>query len=491
VRRLVPLLAGASLWITALAVLLVLATLPAWSSGGRSTSAADPDAGAVLAAAPGGPAAPDHPNVVLFLTDDQRWDQLEQMPNVQRLLVDHGVRFENGFVVNSLCCPSRAGSLTGGYSHSTGVYTLTPPLGGYAAFDDRSTIATWLHDAGYHTALLGKYLNGYDGTRIPPGWDRWFAFQQNHGNYYYDYSANDDGVLRSFGSDPEDYSTSLITAGAVDFIRATAGPLFLYLAPYAPHAPAIPAPGDESAFWSLPPDRPVNYDESDVSDKPAWVRALPGMSGGLRSGTDVLRLNMFRSLLAVDRMVGQVVDAMAETGRLHDTMFVFTSDNGLALGEHRWVHRKESAYEESIRVPLVIRYDPLVRSPRVDGHLVTNIDFAPTAAQLAGVEATGADGRSLLPLLMSPAAPWRDDFLIEHEEITGIPDPPTFCGVRTTDHLYVQYATGEEELYDLRTDPYELDNAVDDPGSAPLLGALRLRLRELCRPQPPGFAFSH
>jgi hypothetical protein len=134
------------------------------------------------------------PDIVLILTDDQRWDELGQMPNVRRLLIDRGIRFTNGFVVNSICCPSRSTILTGQYSHSTGVYKTGGAYGGYKAFRDASTVATWLHDAGYRTGLFGKYLNGYEDTRIPPGWDRWFAFQQNdRANYYYDYEANDQG----------------------------------------------------------------------------------------------------------------------------------------------------------------------------------------------------------------------------------------------------------------------------------------------------------
>jgi N-acetylglucosamine-6-sulfatase len=190
-------------------------------------------------------------------------------------------------------------------------------------------------------------------------------------------------------------------------------------------------------------------------------------------------------------MVSRIVDALTETGRLSNTMIVFTSDNGLLWGEHRWHDRKEAAYDESIRVPLVVRYDPMVSAPRTDRHLVLNLDLAPTFAQVAGVEAPGAEGASLLPLLASPAAPWRMDFLIEHLALTDIVDPPMYCAVRTAKYLYVEYQGGEEELYDLRADPLELQNAVQDPALSPMLDALRLRIRGLCQPPPPGFEFSH
>jgi len=432
------------------------------------------------------------PSIVLVVTDDQRWDMLGRMPEVKRLLIDHGVVFENGFVVNALCCPSRATILTGQYSHSTGMYLDGPPHGGFASFRDSSTVATWLHDVGYHTALFGKYLNGYSGTYIPPGWDRWLAFQQNgRADYYYNYSVNDQGRVRSFGDASEDYSTNVLASDAVSFIKRTSGPLLLYVAPYAPHGPATPAPRDVLKFPRMKSARPPSYDEADVSDKPTWVRALPLMSSQDEADADALRIKRYRSLLAVDRMVGRIVRALASTGRLHHSLIVFTSDQGILLGEHRWLNRKEAAYEESIRVPFVVRYDPLVHDARVDDHLVLNLDLAQTFAEAADVEAPGARGQSLLPLLAWPSTSWRSDFLIEHLDDGTPGDPSTFCAVRTTRYLYVEYQDGEEELYDLKTDPYELRNAVRDPRIAQILEALRLRVRDLCDPPPPGYTFSH
>src|SRR5262249_36176181 len=146
------------------------------------------------------------PNIVLILTDDQRWDTLWAMPHVRADLVDHGVSFDNGFVVNSLCCPSRTSILTGTYSHKTRVYTNEPRCGGFQAFHGaKPTIAPWLHSAGYKTALIGKYLNQYQMIHyVPPGWDHWFAFA-NVG--YYDYTINRNGHFESFGSQQSDYST--------------------------------------------------------------------------------------------------------------------------------------------------------------------------------------------------------------------------------------------------------------------------------------------
>jgi arylsulfatase A-like enzyme len=429
---------------------------------------------------------PDGPDIVLIVTDDQRWDSLAQMPNVSRLLVDRGVRFENGFVVNSLCCPSRASILTGEYSHSTRVYTQQSPNGGVERFDDSATMATWLHDEGYRTGLFGKYLNGYRGTVVPPGWDTWLAFEQSATHQYYvNYSVNDGGVIRRHGAGADDYSTDLLSRRADRFIRSSDSPFLLYFAPYAPHAPAIPARRDRATVGELPPLNPPNFNEDDMSDKPQWMRALPKVS---RDAVDEFRRRQLESLRSVDRAVGRLVETLRETGRLHDTMIAFVSDNGIALGEHRWV-RKEVPYEESIRVPYVVRYDAMVRTPHTDQSLVLNIDLAPTIAQLAGVdpdEISSVEGRSLVPLLRGSGTRWRSAFLVEHVAGRVQPDPPTFCALRTERYLYVVYETGETELYDLGTDPYELRNVASDPAEAGVIRGLEPQLETLCTPPPPG-----
>lgn len=426
------------------------------------------------------------PDVVLIVTDDQRADTLWSMPIVTAELVARGVAFPDAFVVNPICCPSRASILTGNYSHSTMVYRQSPPFGRYEWFDDTSTLATWLDDAGYETGLFGKYLDGYQHAAltgvIPPGWDRWVAFVHSA---YADYKLTVDGDVRSFGSAAEEYSTDVLASEAVRFVEEAEGPMFLVFSPAAPHAPAVPAPGDEAAFEDLQPARPPSFDEADVADKPAWVRALPRL-GPLAGETDAFRRDQYRSLLAVDRAVGAILDALERTGRLENTLIVFTSDNGIHLGEHRWI-RKESPYEESIRVPLVLRWDAAGWTPSAElvDVLALNIDLAPTIAEAAGAEHPPADGRSLLAVLRGeePRA-LREDFLIEHLE--GGNPIPTYCAVRSTSWKYVRYATGEEELYDLRADPFELENVVLQPSVGSVIAGLRERLRELCRPAPPG-----
>lgn len=428
------------------------------------------------------------PNVVLIVTDDQRWDTLRYMPIVRRQLGGRGVTFERSYVVNPVCCPSRATIETGQYSHGTGVYTNHPnqPYGGFPAFTDTSTVATWLDGAGYRTGLVGKYLNGYDSTYVPPGWDRWFATFGEGG--YYDYEASSDGRMLEFGAAPEDYGTNVLSRQAVRFIRTTpeADPLFLFFAPHAPHEPAIAAPGDDGAFGSIPSWRPGNYDEDGVGDKPRWLRTRDRLTAAKRDEIDAFRERQIRSLAGVDRAVGRIVDALRNEDRLRDTMIVFTSDNGMLWGEHR-LFGKGVPYEEALRVPYVVRFDRLIERSRVDRrHLVLNLDLAPTFAAVAGTEAPGAEGLSLVPVLSGGDSAWRSTFLIEHLSLNGN-GAPTFCAAHTRTSVLIAYGTGERELYDLARDPLQLRNRAGDARYADREDRLMERLRALCRPVPPGY----
>jgi N-acetylglucosamine-6-sulfatase len=448
---------------------------------------------------PGGPLNGDrneaaaqtaHPNIVVILTDDQRADQLGRMPAVADLAAD-GLTFANAYVSNPLCCPSRATILTGRYSHTTGVYRNenTEATGGWQAFrdDERSTVATWLDAAGYRTALVGKYLNGYGGDgHVPPGWNQWLAYIGAPG--YYAYTLSDNGTLRSFGGAPRDYATDVLAERAVSLIHSTrdSTPLFLLFAPYAPHEPSTPAPRHagtvpENDAWHSP-----NFNEANVRDKPRWVQALPVRSAAKVAELDRQWARQLESLRAVDEAIRSIVAALRETGRLHDTLIVFTSDNGAQLGSHRFVP-KQAPYQESVKAPLVVRYDRLTRSRAGDttDALVGNTDFAPTFAELAGVAAPRAEGRSLVPVLADPAAPGRLRFLLEHEHSTN--SVPTYCGVVTRARKLIEYANGERELYELADDPYELRNRAGTPALAGVEARMHRRLRALCDPPPRGF----
>jgi arylsulfatase A-like enzyme len=428
------------------------------------------------------------PNIVLILTDDQSFDSIPHdpavMPHLQGMLQDrsgHWVRFRNAFVQTPLCCPSRSTILTGLYSHDTGVRTNYEG----ADLDESSTIATWLHDAGYHTGLIGKYVNGYPFGRpyVPFGWDRWLGKRQGaQPTAYYGYVLEDQGFPVFHGFAPGDYSTDVFTSAAEDFIRTAPEdrPFFLEVAPTAPHRPWVAAPGDAGTDAGMSISEPPSLGEEDVSDKPAWVRALPSFDAERRLQVHEIHRRSFEALLAVDRLVAGVMSALREKGVLDDTVVFFLTDNGFSFGEHRWLG-KTCPYEECIRTPLLIRYPR--SSARTDDHLVSTVDLAPTIADLAGVTPDAPfDGRSVVPLLGgSWTGPWRRGVFLEY---AGDSHVPGWTAIRTADFLYIEYATGERELYDLtgrigEPDPYELHDRVSDPAYRSVVRVLAARLAAL------------
>jgi arylsulfatase A-like enzyme len=442
------------------------------------------------------------PNIVLILTDDQRWDTLDArhgllgapaMPILTSELVNSGVTFTNGLVTTSLCSPSRASILTGKYAHNHGVLRNNPPAGGAEAFDDRVTLATLLQDAGYRTGLIGKYLNGYDllSPYVPPGWDDWRAFVEPR---YYDYDLNENGVVIHYASAPADYATDVLTAKATSFISTSVSqgkPFLLFFSPNAPHGPFTPATRHEGLFSGLPNWRPPSYNEPDVSDKPPWVKGLPRLTAAQRAQTDQIRVDQMETLQAVDEAIGAIMQALRDNGVDGNTLVIFSSDNGYAWGEHRWVG-KGCPYDECMRVPMIVRYPPLSTGTRQDSRFVLNIDFFPTILELAGLPIpAGTNGTSLVPLLADNAPSWRTDLLNEHwpgiqslegEQANVDGDIPRNSLVRNTQHKYAEYppSSGQgTELYDLTTDPNELVNRTNDPLLAQVKASLATRLRAL------------
>lgn len=418
------------------------------------------------------PAAGAKPNIVLILTDDQRWDTAEMMidgqesmPNLREELISQGVSFKNAFVSTPLCCPDRASLLAGGfYAHNTGVLTNELPNGGFEKFQDHNSIAVALRQAGYETALVGKYMNRYTLTDgyVPPGWSHfagvhrmrsWFDFDVVDGEGLPDESTSGAVVTA------RQYLTRHLSDRAVEFIDDSGdAPFFLYFAPVAPHEPATPAPGDENLFASFS-YRGRGAGETDLTDKPGYVRALA--SSYDRTAINTFAREQLRSLQSVDRSIAEIVEAVRRKGALDNTVFIFTSDNGYLWGEHR-LSGKAFPYEESIRVPLVIRM-PGAEPHAEELPVVTNVDIGATIVDLAGLD-RASDGRSLLPLLSGTATSWRTEFLIQ-----GYGDL-RWSGVRGT-HAgrtwkYVEYVSGERELYDLTADPFERRSRHKDTSRA-------------------------
>jgi N-acetylglucosamine-6-sulfatase len=461
----------------------------------RASSALALCAAATLISAGEGPptaqgreAATERPNVVVVMTDDQEARSLKVMKSVRVALQKKGVTFVKSFVNFPLCCPSRATFLTGQYAHNHGVLSNRRPFGGYQKLDASNTLAVWLRAAGYNTALVGKYLNGYGGrghVRIPPGWDEWVvALRPVY--YYYRYVLNVNGRRVGFGARPKEYKTRVETSFAKRYIRASAKeaePFFLWVAYNAPHrgGPRVPAgecsggfpkaaPGDEGTFAAKPLPSPPSFNEGDVSDKPKKIRGLPRLSSDLqRKITRKYRCRL-DSLLAVDDGVAKLVRTLRDTGELDNTYFIYTSDNGYLHGEHRVQGGKSVPYEEAIRVPLVIRGPGIPRGRTARG-MVINADLAPTILAATGASpGLPLDGTSILPLATHPKRRSGRDLLIETRKFTAI---------RTRRHIYVEWANGDRELYDLRRDPYQLKSRHRSRRYAGLRAELAERLASL------------
>jgi N-acetylglucosamine-6-sulfatase len=434
------------------------------------------------------------PNVVLILTDDQRADTLHVMPAVRQLIAGKGVTFTDALVTNPLCCPSRATILTGQFSHSTRVYGNYEPHGGWPTFKrsgaERRTIARALDLAGYRTGLFGKYLNHYSeapAAYVPPGWDRWFVFSQVNGSFYNYRTFDNVHGTRLHGSTPADYSTDVIRSKAVKFIRTTprGTPFFLMLTPYAPHEPSTAAPRHEGRFAGAAVDLGPAFTE-DVSDKPGYIRSEPE---AVVSKMIERTRDQWESLLAVDEMVRRIFNVLAETGRVRNTLFIFTSDHGISNGQHHWRH-KIAPYEEAIRIPLLIRYQAGgVVAGGISNALAANVDLASTIADFAGVAMPFAEGRSLRGVLTGRSRDVRGALLLEHATAEGT-TVPGYCGIRTHRFMYARYADGFEELYDLISDPNESENLASAPDLQPTRSELEARVKILCSPRPPGFAFA-
>jgi N-acetylglucosamine-6-sulfatase len=458
-------------------------------------------------------AQPNRPNIVFILTDDQDvlLGSLDVMPAVRNQIAAQGLTFTNAFVPLSLCCPSRSTILTGQYAHNHQVYTNVAPDGGFHRFLDlgreKATIGTAMKNAGYRTALMGKYLNEYprgaEKTHVPPGWDEWDVPIGSAGYNQFNYTLNQNGRFVAHGNKAEDYLTDVLTERARLFIRDSAArgtPFFLYVAPYAPHRPATPAPRHALLFPDARAPHTASFNEADMNDKPKSVRK-PLLTTEEIGILDYQYRRRLQSLQAVNDMVLGIVRTLKNMGQLDNTYIVFTSDNGFHLGQHRMKAGKYTPYEEDIRVPLVVR-GPGVPAGSTTSAFVLNVDFAPTFAELGGARlGVRADGRSFVPLLRGGPVPadWRKAVFLEQFAFRDAPAPGedaegnenidepsdrtaadgvqeyfTHLGLRTPTYKYVERANHEFEYYDLVNDPAELRNLA-----AQMSPQLRGRLSEI------------
>ncbi len=480
------------------------------------------------------------PNMLVIEADDMRWDDLRWMPNVRRLLQRRGLTFENSFAPYPLCCPSRASFLTGRYAHNHHVYSHDEPFG-FASFRDRLTIATVLQKAGYRTALVGKYLNGYgvqprrpggESSLLyqPPGWTQWYAgSDRNGGTYnYFNPVQNINGRIHSF---PGAYSTDVTAAqtrGLVTRFGQRKAPWFVWWTPIAPHhgAPVElddPLPtartNGETTTWVTParPDwvkghfdrrithgsgtPPVESAEEDVSDKPRYLRRQPELTLAERDALTRVTRQRAESMLALDVQIGHTISRLSASGQLRNTLVLFTSDNGYYLGEHRKRQGKINLHEPSLRVPLIIAGPGVPRGRRYDP--VTTVDLAPTLASYAGTRMPRADGVDLTSVITDGDRGWDRAVVTEgmmpegrYAELHRLgPSPLNTRGLRLGRWKLTRYSTGENELYDLKTDPLELMNLARSKRHAEVRSGMKRLFRRYqdcradeCRvPLPPGW----
>ena len=412
-------------------------------------------------------AQPSKPNVIVVMADDLDTHTVDILPRLRSLLHERGTEFTNMIAADPVCCPDRASFLRGQYVHNHGLTSAGRYRAWASAGNEDSTLATWMQAAGYRTALVGKYFAQYRsreaGPTSPPGWDFWRAHWKGR---YFDYSISDGTSLIQRGREPEDYSTDVLASHAEEEIERAAGlgkPLFLVVGPKAPHNPDVPAARHRDA--AVPEDRVPrtgDFNEDDASDKPAYLRDRPKLTEAEIARVDERHRNRQRMMLSVEDLLARLYEAIDRAGQADRTYLIFTSDNGFKLGHQRADFGKNAPYETDIRLPLVV-IGPGIAAGRQRPELVSMIDLAPTVADLGVAEVPEfADGRSIVPLMRGETPTWRKAIFAQGFGRAGV---PPWTAVRTATHVFIEYdRTGEEELYDLRADPRQLDNLLR-PGS--------------------------
>ena len=421
-------------------------------------------------------ASPKHPNIVFVLADDYAMNLVSHMPALQKMQTE-GRTMSKYYVVDSLCCPSRSSIFTGRYPHDTGVFTNAGTDGGIDAFhkygDQQHCFAVPMHRAGYRTAFMGKYLNGYEPQTMgpEPGWDEWDV--GGGGGYAeFGYTLNENGRAVHYGHKPSDYMVDVLSRKAAGFIRTTAAtkqPFMLEVATYAPHDPYVPPPRYAGTLKDVPYPHTAAWDAT-VMNAPTWLRGHVPLRPSEKATIKKDWERRLEADLAVDDLLANVRKAVADSGIQNDTYVVFSSDNGLHMGEYRLTPGKETAFDTDVHVPLVVS-GPEVPAGTTSDALTSSIDLGPTFLALSGVGMDpDADGTSVAAVWHGrDPTDWQQGVLIEHHHRQGVPgdpdlqnarsaDPPGYEAVRTRDAVYVRYTDGEEEYYDTRTDPAELDN---------------------------------
>jgi N-acetylglucosamine-6-sulfatase len=423
------------------------------------------------------------PNVILINTDDMNVTDLVVMRHTLSLLAAHGTSFRNSYVSYPLCCPSRATQLTGQYAHNHGVLTDQR----FTDLDSSNTLAVWLKRAKYRTAMVGKYLNGYGVVNprlVPQGWTHWFGLTGGTEQKRYAFKINEDGKVHNYPRKPSNYIDYVLGSKVNGLLKSwvpSPKPFFIYYNPNNPHGEKgtpfwstrdpEPAPQYLGHFGDIQAPRYPNFDENDVSDKPEQIREIPHLSDAEKADIDRRYRGRIESLLSVDDEIKKIVGLVRKYGDKRKTFIFFTSDNGLEMGAHR-IEFKDYLYEEGERVPLIVRGPGIPQNATRD-QLVANIDLAPTITSIAGARPGRVmDGINLLPLTQNPNIANNRTLLFESFDIGSF-------GIRRGPWSYNVYSDGEDELYNLDDDPYQLDSLANDPGMASLKASLKSELERL------------
>jgi arylsulfatase A-like enzyme len=414
------------------------------------------------------------PNVLVFVTDDQRADSMEAMPLTSKWFKEEGRWYPNAFSLTPVCCPSRASIFSGRFTHNHGVKQFTP-----RKLHQRSTLQAYLQRDGYRTAFYGKYLNAFSLANDPPFFDDWAVFPQSTKDTYVGGSWNINGEKREVS----EYSTDFLRRKALEFFEGGDAPWLVFLSTPAPHFPLLAEPEFEDAEVATWEGNDAVF-EYDLSDKPTHVRHPVSGKCHLACGRET-RTGQFRTLMSVDKLVDDVMTRLQERGEAGNTIAFFLSDNGFLWGEHG-VTNKRMPYAQSVMIPFGMRW-PAELEPGIDERFVATIDIAPTVLKGVGIRQQRRrpmDGRSLL------STAWeRDEMLIEHWPAKTVPAYGSLWG---HGYQYVEYydrdleETTFREYYDLEADPWQLENLLErDGGAEPpteaRLNALHERLTELRR----------
>ncbi len=404
----------------------------------------------------------ERPNILVIVTDDMRaTGTLGVMPETRRWFGGGGTRFTRAFATTPLCCPSRTSIMTGRYAHNHGVNTNYQT----AQIDQETTLQHHLQEAGYTTAIAGKYLNFWDADLDPPYFDRWSIFLEGT---YYDRMFNFDGVVTRDAR----YSGEIVTERSLrymnEFENDDGRPWFLYVGTPAAHAPYTPP--DEYVDAPVPEWHPNPAIEAGAEEDAVELQVHPREPERVRRG-------QLRTLMYADDMVGRLFDRMKSLDEDEQTLAIFVSDNGQTWGE-RGFTGKRTPHTASVQVPMFLRWPGRVDAGVTDDRLAANVDLAPTILEAAGVERDDLDGRSLL------GPPTRKTLLLEHwpDRDTRV---PRWASLRTEDYQYIEYYRGGEisarEYYDLAADPWQLVDLTDEPDADLDVNALHRELARLRR----------